>query len=109
MKKIITSTLNLFTVALLALYFQSDSSCAQTGNFGLNLDGVDDRCTINDNAAYDLGTGNFTIEAWIKANTSQTYYPTIISSREAANYYTGLRVYLYSGKIYVQLGGYLDL
>ena len=34
------------------------------------LDGADDRVTIPNLAAYNLGTGGFTIEAWIKANAS---------------------------------------
>ncbi|HKR05871.1 MAG TPA: LamG-like jellyroll fold domain-containing protein [Bacteroidia bacterium] len=69
---------------------------AQTGNLGLNFDGIDDRCTIADAPAYDLGFGNFTLEVWIKAATSQTSTnPCIFSNRDTANgTTTGLQLFL---------------
>ncbi len=73
---------------------------------GLSFDGVDDRVTIPQNTNYNRGTGNFTIEAWIKADVSQQFSePTIFSNREAANPNTGIQIFLSAGKLTFRAGG----
>src|SRR4051812_21228867 len=79
---------------------------AQTGNLGLSFDGVDDRATINNNSAYSIGTGNFTIEAWIKLNSAQSSsFPTILSKRETGNVNSGFLLFFISGKLTLQMAG----
>ncbi len=108
MKKTLNTIKNYFLneiVLVLLLPGLFSHANAQTAT-GLNFDGVDDRCTINDNAAYDLGTGNFTIEAWIKANSVQSFtFPTILSNRETGNVNSGLLVFLSGGKLTLQMDG----
>jgi hypothetical protein len=40
------------------------SACEPTPGCGVTMDGVDGEVTVPDNAAYNLGAGAFTIEAW---------------------------------------------
>lgn len=55
-----------------------------TGSHALRFDGVDDRVRISGNSAYNFGSGDFTIEAWMKlaSPTGSTNRP-IISNRKA--------------------------
>ncbi|MEO5572244.1 MAG: LamG-like jellyroll fold domain-containing protein [Bacteroidia bacterium] len=77
-------------VAAFAIAFMHQISQAQS-TVGLNFDGTDDRCTINDNAAYNLGTGNFTFEAWVKAFAPQSNsYPGIFYRKNG----NGLAIFL---------------
>lgn len=94
------------TVLTFLLFFLASLNLHSQSYSGLNFDGIDDRCTINDHAAYNLGTGNFTIEAWIKANSVQSFaFPTILSNRETGNVNSGLLVFLNSGKLTLQMDG----
>jgi len=76
---------------------------------GLYFDGNNDRVTVPHNTAYNLGTGDFTFEAWIKAGAGQLYYPIIYSKRQEA--YSGFLFYIYAdkwspqGKLGIQLDG----
>jgi hypothetical protein len=46
------------------------------------FDGDDDRITIPHHTSYDVGTGDFTVETWIKADAVQnSTYATILSKR----------------------------
>ena len=77
-----------------------------TAQMGLNFDGIDDRVTIINNAAYNVGTGNFTIEAWVKLNTVQNVsFPSIISKRDAGNVNSGFLLMVYQGKVMMQIVG----
>jgi hypothetical protein len=61
------------------------------------------RVTINNNAAYNFGTGDFTIETWVKAAVGQTNsFPTIISNRQTT--ISGFRIFLSNGRFRIQLG-----
>ena len=44
------------------------------------FDGVDSGMKVNDSANLVFGTSDFTIEFWMKANTNQTEYSTILDS-----------------------------
>jgi hypothetical protein len=50
-------------------------------NQAFSFDGVDDYVEVPDSSSLQLGTGDFTLEAWIKASASQTAYPAIIAPR----------------------------
>jgi prepilin-type N-terminal cleavage/methylation domain-containing protein len=77
-----------------------------TGKVGsaLNFDGADDYVTIPDSPSINLGTGDFTLVAWIKAATTQTTYPQILSKRgTTAN---GFLFGLWSnGNLFMQIAG----
>lgn len=75
----------------------------------LTFDGVDDRATMPHHNSYDLGTGNFTIEAWISINSSVPNGAVpIISSRTTG--LQGFLLYVYAGnELLLQLGGGLNL
>jgi hypothetical protein len=61
-----------------ATYAENRSSAAQSS---LNFDGVDDKVVVPRSDTLDLGVGDFTLSAWIKAGTSQLKYPEIIANR----------------------------
>jgi len=61
------------------------NQAGQVGN-AYSFDGVDDYLEIPHNSNLDFGTGAFTLEAWIKANTIQTSYPMILSYRGSDAY-----------------------
>ncbi len=50
------------------LLFITASANAQLSQNGLLFDGIDDRVKISNNAAYNVGNGNISIEAWIRAD-----------------------------------------
>ncbi len=49
-----------------------DTAQSQFGGSSLRLDGLLDRMTVPDSADWDLGSGLFTIEAWVKIQTLAT-------------------------------------
>jgi len=55
---------------------ESDAATARSVDF----DGSDDRLSIPDNDAWDLGTGDFTLECWVKGSQSHSSYVTICGS-----------------------------
>ncbi len=62
--------------------FKAYSEEKFAGNFttasrALTFDGVDDAVVIQDSSAFDFGTGDFTIEAWIKPNNLSTDHAII--------------------------------
>lgn len=57
---------NFLTICLLLITVASTR--AQLSQNGLLFDGVDDRVRIPNNAAYNVGNGNISIEAWIRAD-----------------------------------------
>jgi PKD domain-containing protein/concanavalin A-like lectin/glucanase superfamily protein/type IX secretion system substrate protein len=94
------------TLFLFAAVLSASNTKAQTGGLGLNFDGTDDRVTVPTNAAYNVGTGDFTIEAWVKLNSTQNVStPTIISKRDAVNTNTGFMLFVLNGKVYLQVTG----
>ena len=48
--------------------------------YGVSFDGSNDTLTLSDNADFNFGSGDFTIEAWVKGDdTTQQSYTTVIS------------------------------
>jgi hypothetical protein len=72
-----------------------------------SFDGVDDYMEVPDDSSLQLGTGDFTLEAWIKASTSQTDYPAIIAKRTSDD--PGDSGFLFglwsNGCLHIQIGG----
>lgn len=88
------------TTSLYRLPMQIDGISAPEVSF----DGINDYVQIPKYTELDLGTGNFTFEARIKADPTQVSYPQIASYRTntANGFLFGL---WYDGKPFVQLGG----
>ena len=77
-----------------------------TCNTGLIFDGSNDYVKVPNNAAYGIGTGNFTIEAWINLSSTVTAtYPVVLSHRLATSGFSGFMVYFSGGKLTIQLNG----
>ena len=63
------------------------------------------RVTIPHHTAYDVGTGSFTIEAWINATSAlNTGFRTIVSNR--SNGFNGFRLYISNGKLRTRINSY---
>jgi hypothetical protein len=77
------------------------------GKYGkaIKFDGVDDYVQVPDSSTLNLGTGDFTIIAWIKASFNQSVtYPQILSKRSGTT--DGFLFGLWSdGKLYMQIAG----
>ena len=97
---------NCFTKILATLFFLNlitNYTSAQTAT-GLNFDGINDMVTVPDNAAYNLGTGNFTVEAWVKAFNPQTNSSPSIFYRRTAS--SGISIWLNSlGQLSFNISG----
>jgi|GEM_PF-3796897 len=58
-----------------------DNNC-----IGLALDGTNDQVTVPHHAGYNLGTGDFTLEGWIKLSSTQpNVNPVIVAKRSTAS------------------------
>ena len=56
------------------------SNGAHNAMYGVSFDGSNDKLSLSDNADFNFGSGDFTIEAWVKGDdTTQQSYTTIIS------------------------------
>ncbi len=51
-------------------------------NLGFDLNGIDGRVEITDSPAFHFGTGDLTIEAWIKTPAGATNYQSIIGKEQ---------------------------
>ena len=77
-----------------------------TACHALSFDGVDDRVTIPNHSAYNVGNGNFTIEAWIKASPTSPSQSTLLSNRVNGSANTFLFVVCTSGtQLLLQING----
>lgn len=72
----------------------------------LGFDGFDDEVVVPHYAAADVGTGNFTIDAWVRVPTNLPLgVRTIVDKRtRAGSQYTGYSFFLYGTSTGVQLG-----
>lgn len=60
-------------------------------NQSAQFDGIDDYLSIPDNTAWDFGTGDFTIDFWIKNSSSTGNYHVIGQAISTSNYWEILR------------------
>lgn len=74
-----------------------DEDCNQA----LLFDGINDQLVAPKNENYNLGTGEFTMEAWVNTSYDNNDYPTIMSTRR--NTTDGFIFGLYQGSPYVRL------
>lgn len=71
----------------------------------LSFDGSNDYVNIPHHNAYDIGTGNFTIETWIKANSVQPgYYPILFSNYDYITTGQGIYIYMDAGSGTINAG-----
>ena len=76
---------------------------AGVGVFALSFDGVDDYVEINDSASLNFGTGDLSVDFWIKASPS-TQTGVVLDKRvRTGNKYKGYHVFLSDGKPGIQL------
>ena len=64
------------------------------------FDGTGDYLSLPDNAAFTVGTGNLTIEAWIYVTSLSQLYQGIISGRVNTTNYPGLGLTIDNGQLY---------
>lgn len=81
---------------------QLDTAYNKFGTASLLLDGTGDYVTVPDSADFDFGTGDFTVDAWVRFNASPSvgsYYTIFSQYQDASNYiffgleYVGAAVY----------------
>ena len=84
----------------------STSSNAQTVRAGLQFDGTNDRVRVPHFNGLDLGTGAFTFEVWIQADTGQAYNPHILHKKDTAVNATGFSMVITDrGKFLFEVAG----
>ena len=54
--------------------------------YGVSFDGSNDKLTIPDNADFELGSGDFTIEAWVLGDDDHSAYTSVISKWQSSNF-----------------------
>jgi len=59
---------------------QISTSRSKFGASSLLLDGNSDYVNISAHSGFDFGTGDFTVECWVYAETTSAYYPSFFSS-----------------------------
>lgn len=97
MKNFLTTCFLLFIVA---------TASAQLSQNGLLFDGVDDRVKIPNNAAYNVGNGNISIEAWIRADVigASNIWEYIVSTYAGNSSGFGLAI-TYAGNLSFTING----
>ena len=90
-------------IALLAVFSIKNSNGQTTG---LQFDGVDDYAIVQHNNAYDIGYGNFTLEAMVTLDPVQTAsnYPALLSTRSSGND-SGFLLFFFNGELSLQTDG----
>jgi hypothetical protein len=67
---------------------------------GLTFDGVNDKVVVADHPELDLGTGDLTIDAWVRTNAADGIRP-IVDKRDAIP--QGYTLYLFNGHLAFQM------
>jgi len=70
----------------------------------IKFDGIDDRVECGPNTTLEMGTGDFSVSAWVKMGTSQSSYPTVLSKGGTSNTNAGYWFYLSGQKIKFTFG-----
>ena len=78
---------------------QVDTNIKKYGTGSMKFDGSGDYLTILNLDGFQFGTGNFTVEFWLYANSSSTTHGLIAASLTGSGYWASL---IFSGLIYWQ-------
>ena len=74
-------------------------------NYGLRFDGADDRAELAFSNDLNVGTGPFTMEAFVNPDASATNTVQMILSNRASGNYSGFMFGMYQKRFYMQLNG----
>jgi alpha-tubulin suppressor-like RCC1 family protein len=85
---------------------QIGGSCTISSCNSLAFDLTGKAVEIPDNPLLNMGSGDFTFEAWIKAEAEQPMFPQILSKRGIE--YSGFLMGLANGRLYAQFSGSHD-
>jgi len=81
----------------------SDAKVASRPCSDLTFDGSNDYVQIPFDSLLDFGTGDFTIEVWVKATTPSSTYPSILSNRTSGDLYHGYVLFNYASQVYIRI------
>ena len=62
------------------------SNGSHNSMYGVSFDGSNDKLTIPDNADFELGSGDFTIEAWVLGDDDHDAYTTVVGKWQSSNF-----------------------
>ncbi len=68
-------------------------------SYGLQFDGIDDRVDCGSLDALNMGTKDFTISTWVKMETGQAAYPTLVGKGGGASYDPGYWFHYRNGRL----------
>ncbi|MDB5257539.1 MAG: large protein, partial [Chitinophagaceae bacterium] len=96
-----------YTFLILVSGFLSTHSSLQAQNNTVTFDGATDLITVPHSSSYDLGTGDFTVEAIVNIKTGNSGYIPLLSTRTIVNGpIEGFIFYIYSGnELLLQMNG----
>jgi hypothetical protein len=102
----VTRLRSLFFYRSLALFFfLAYSSLSNAQNYALSFDGTNDRVTVPHNIAYNLGTGDFTLEAVVNLTDKIILKEPIISKRTTGTDGFVFMIFGYGNYLLLQTGG----
>jgi hypothetical protein len=88
-------------ILLILLLFLCNAAIGQLAPAALSFDGVNDVVSVPANTAYNVGTGDFTIEMWFQAVPSTPTSAYLFSNWGSNN---GIEIYLYTGRLGFRIG-----
>ena len=84
---------------------QVDTTVYKFGSGSIELDGNGDYLSIPDNVDFQFGTGDFTIETWVRFNSVSGFIPIVSNGLGAAGgnplYDTNWSIYLTNNNLYI--------
>lgn len=95
----LTKTLNCQFIFLILFLLFSKSAIGQIQNTCLTFDGIDDQITTNSNLLNDIGSCDFTFEAWVQVDPSANSINVPIFSNRSGSFsnLNGVLFFIHSG------------